>query len=96
MTLLPKHPAIRDEAYRRYLHEQPCRRCGASPCQAAHLGHSSIGRKGGDDLCVSLCPPCHLSLDTAGEGKEKWWVNQVVIPEEREKYRKWKGGLTVK
>tara|TARA_R110000822_G_scaffold152679_1_gene292015 strand:- start:447 stop:554 length:108 start_codon:yes stop_codon:yes gene_type:complete len=29
-------------------------------------------------------------MDQAFEGKEKWWVTQVVIPEEKEKYRRWK------
>ena len=93
MTLIPKTTAVRDEAYRRYLHEHPCRRCGAMPCQAAHLGHSTTSRKPGDDLCVSLCPRCHSEMDTAMEGKERWWVTQVVIPEERERYHIWKGGI---
>lgn len=90
-TMIPKQNRIRDEKYRRHLAEQPCRRCGQTPCQAAHLGHSGIGFKPGDDHCVSLCPECHREMDTAAEGKEKFWMTQVVIPEERVKYLEWRG-----
>ncbi len=87
--MIPKPERIRDEKWRRYLHEQPCRRCGTTTgCQAAHLGH---GRpKPGDDQCVSLCPPCHAAMDTCPTGKEKFWVEEVVIPEERRAYQDWK------
>lgn len=81
---------LRDEKYRRYLAEQPCRRCGRTGCQAAHAGHSDWSMKGGDDECVSLCPPCHLEFDGAMKGKGEWWLSQIVLPEEREKYQEWK------
>ncbi len=80
-----------DEAYRRYLHEQPCRRCGKPECQAAHLGHArGLGYKEAVDFCVSLCPDCHREFDTAPEGKSTWWMNMVAIPEARRDYAMWK------
>ncbi len=90
--LIPKSPPVRDEKYRRFLAGQPCRACRGWGCQAAHLGHSSVSMKPGDDQCVSLCPKCHVEMDTAAEGKEKWFMTQVIIPEERLKYLEWKHG----
>lgn len=87
--MLEKREVVRNEPWRRELSQRPCRRCGREGCQAAHLGHSSIGKKAGDDQCVALCPDCHREMDTAREGKEKWWVSQVVIPEERARYLEW-------
>ena len=89
--LIPKIKPIRDEKYRRYLHEQPCRACGGGPCQAAHLGHArGMGYKEGDDWCVSLCERCHLLMDTHPKGKEYFWMTKVAIPEAKRAYREWK------
>lgn len=78
---------IRDETWRRFVHEHPCRKCGSVPTQAAHLGHSSMGRKPGDDQVVPLCPDCHRDFDTCPNGKEWWWMNEIAIPEAKASYR---------
>lgn len=84
-----------DEPYRRYLHGQPCRRCASQAgCQAAHVGHSSTSMKASVDQCISLCPKCHQEFDTAGEGKEVWYMKQIAIPEAQRAYLKWKGDQT--
>lgn len=85
-----------EERYRRHLHEMPCRACGTDQgCQAAHLGHArGMGLKEGVDYCVSLCPRCHQDFDTAPEGKEKWWMNKVAIPEAQRDCSEWLGEKT--
>ena len=86
-----KERAFDDKVYRRYLHTQQCRRCGKTTgCQAAHLGHArGTGYKESVSQCVPLCPDCHREFDTAAEGKEKWWMTQIVIPAAERAYAQW-------
>lgn len=85
-----KERRIRDEKYRRYVASLSCRVCGKSPCQAAHLGHSNMGLKPGDDQIVPLCPEHHYSMDTSPLGKALWWEMNVTIPQAKLAYRIWK------
>lgn len=86
---LPKENRVRSEAYRRHVALKPCRVCGQVGAQAAHLGHSSMGMKVGDDAVVSLCPGHHRDFDTCPKGKEWWWMHNVTIPEAQAEYRRW-------
>lgn len=85
----PKQVRVRSEPYRRFVASKPCRVCGKVGTQAAHLGHSDIGLKAGDDQTVPLCPDHHRDFDTCQYGKEWWWMYNVVIPEAQAEYRKW-------
>lgn len=87
--MIPKNKPVRSIQYRKHIASQPCRACNRDGTQAAHIGHSSMAMKGGDDLCVPLCPDCHRDFDTDPRGKEKWWMQKIAIPEAKRAYGRW-------
>ena len=94
MTLIPKLNPIRDPKWRRHVASQPCivPGCGRLDCQAAHIRHgwNTMGKKPGDDLCVSLCIDHHREQgEWAKDGGEAgWWMERIIKPQMREMYVK--------
>tara|TARA_Y100000310_G_scaffold150480_1_gene149922 strand:+ start:6932 stop:7243 length:312 start_codon:yes stop_codon:yes gene_type:complete len=88
--LIPKGGKVRDEAYRRHVATDDCRCCGRSGTQAAHVGHSSMGKRDHDWAIVALCPECHAQFDGLSPGgKELWFMKNIVRPELEAAYMSW-------
>ena len=56
MPPIPKPVRYQSEAYRRYVAEHPCMRCGVENySQACHPNGAGAGTKASDRLCFPLC-----------------------------------------
>lgn len=79
--LIPKHIAIRDEAYLKTVRGLPCLICG-KPGEAHHVNHAEargVSLKVGDNWVVPLCHPCHMTLHHYGN-EPVWWALEGVDP----------------
>lgn len=102
MTACPKLRPIRDKAYTRRARHMPCDVPG---CYAhgkngnvvlAHLniaGNFGRGMKAGDDCSLYLCSDHHAEMDLYPEQRDRWIVQNIVIPIQQQKYLAWKMGV---
>jgi len=94
---------VEDAGYRRSFKGNPCHAsrngidlCGELEVETvvgAHINdeeHSGTARKCDDDLIWPLCFTCHTD-QTANPGAS-WWLNNVLKPQARRRYREWKNG----
>lgn len=99
MTSNFKVKPIRDKAYRRSFRDNPCcaSRDGINLCGeraldtvvGAHIRtgeHAGIGNKPSDDLIIPLCHECHCNEE---EGDAEWYLENIVKPQARRRYREW-------
>ncbi|RJO72885.1 MAG: hypothetical protein C4523_02625 [Myxococcales bacterium] len=93
--LLPKRQRIRDRRYLDSFAGRECEACGRNDgttipahVRAGHEGGQSL--KPDDSLVVALCFTCHADQE-ANPGPE-WWLEKIMKPMLRERYRKWAAG----
>ena len=70
----------RSKTYLRHIASLPCVACGASPSECHHLlrtREKAMGRKSGDNWCISLCQNCHTGLHL--DGNERRWLGERGI-----------------
>ena len=97
--LIPKKKRIVDEAYRKSFKDSVCQAsrdginiCG-QPAIGAHINteeYAGIGQKADDDLIFPLCHECHLAQHK--DDNASWWLNNVLKPQARLRYRRFKQG----
>ena len=75
--MLTKAVRFRSPKYLRFIREQRCVSCGATPSEAHHLKGvrylSGVGLKAGDNYAVPLCRRCHSRLHEGRIEKEEQW-----------------------
>lgn len=90
---------VEDDAYRKSYKDSVCHasRNGIDLCGLPAVGaHCRTGEYAGgatkpsDDLTWPLCHKCHMDQE-ADPGPE-WWLENVLKPMMRRRYRKWKSG----
>lgn len=91
-----KNPPLRDPAYRR---SAKGRMCDVPDCEdmetvvLAHLniaGNFGRGLKAGDDESLFLCIHHHQEMDQYPAQRDRWIVQNIVIPLRKLNYRGWK------
>ena len=95
MTSNFRNPPLRDPLYRKRAVRMPCMACGAHD-ESVVLAHINIagnfgrGINAGDDETVYLCGKCHAEMDQYPGQRDRWLVRNILLPERRAAYRRYK------
>ena len=94
---VPKHPPVRDEAYRRLVAAMPCDHCQRPPpSQCAHADEGKgMGMKSDDDGCFPLCADspgrvgCHTLIGSRGmfAKEQRRYLEQKYAQQTRDKLK---------
>lgn len=97
MDKMQKGQRLIDKKYRESFKDSTCEAsrdgvnlCGL-PAVGAHCNdeeYSGIAQKVTDQLIFPLCHECHL--DQHANPGSSWWLNNVLKPQMRRRYRNWK------
>lgn len=97
-----KQPRIRDKAYRERAKYVPCDVPGCvnhgrdGDVVLAHIniaGNFGRSLKAGDDCSFYLCSGHHADMDLYPEQRDRWIVQNIVIPTQQQKYLAWQMGV---
>lgn len=108
MTACPKMTVIRDKRYRDSAPRQMCAACFPEHAAAskeysveipevvlAHIniaGNFGRGLKAGDDESFFLCHRHHQEMDQYPAQRDRWIVQNIVLPMRKAAFRKWEAG----
>lgn len=102
MPACPKSPPLRDEAYRKRAQRMPCDvpTCymhGESGevmlCHINIAGNFGRSMKAGDDQSFYLCSAHHAEMDLHSRQRDRWIVQNIVIPQQQARYQRWRIGV---